>query len=234
MKRLNLIVLLIILSINSGCTINSIDNSFKKEDNKLIDKEISETKNEDEDNKQIKNENDIIYTTKSFLEALNNNDVESFKRLVSPSGLVVIRNFVSGNGARGKNIRNLYLQEDISKDIEFPVEDEIQLNPQNLFSQSLATSYDKIPIEKVEGTNFNFLDSFKTNNYGPTTNRIWEICDDIISSVKQEELNSPMLFDLSGKEFALVESFDDYNTGNWAVFEKIEDKYYLRAIVEFR
>ncbi len=44
-----------------------------------------------------------------------------------------------------------------------------------------------------------------------------------------------MIVSLGEKELVIGEAIEiEFNTGSWTIFEKEQDKYYLRAIIDFR
>ncbi|MCL6613760.1 MAG: hypothetical protein K6U03_03945 [Firmicutes bacterium] len=178
------------------------------------------------------NEDMVKDTVAIFIKSIKAQDIMGFRKLVSPSGLVVIRNFVTGGfGARGKDIRNYYKQSQV--DFKFKVPGEEPVSVEWLFAESVKSKINKIPIRKVKGMNFGFKDNGQMV-YPPTMELI-EICSKIQEHSKKSEMK-PEIFILNDKEFALTES--DYiiglSIGSWAVFEKASDKYYLRAIMDFR
>ena len=46
-----------------------------------------------------------------------------------------------------------------------------------------------------------------------------------------------LIFIFGEKEFALTEAemfLDDLSVGSWAVFNRVDSRYYLRAVMDFR
>lgn len=184
-----------------------------------------------ENNNNLENQSsNVISAVEHFVLSIRNKDYQKFKQVTSKSGLIIIRNFVTGEGTRGKNIRDYYLVDKIPSDLIFPVRGEIPIDPSNLFKGTLEGNINKIPIKMLKGIHFNFQD-----NSEPATFRIREICTEIRSGEFEDDL-SPRIYVLGDNEFVLTESDITLGlpTGSWAIFEKVYEEYLLRAIVDFR
>ena len=152
------------------------------------------------------------------------------KEIVSPSGLVIIRNFPSGGfGVRGKNVRNYYSLGLLPVDFIFPVKGEIAIDPAELFRGTRKRNLTNLPLTVIEGVMFEF------KNLGePPTSEVIELCAQIgIEGLLDE---SPRVIQLNDKEVVLTESvvINGIPLGVWAVFERIDNKYLLRAIIDLR
>ena len=151
------------------------------------------------------------------------------KEIVSPSGLVVIRNFPSGGfGVRGKDVRYHYSLESIPVNFKFPVKGEIDIDPGELFMGTVKSNIKSLPLITVEGLEFGFK-----NKDEPATSKVIELC----GRIGIEDFDgSPRIIRLNDKEIVLTESvvIDDLALGAWAVFERIDNKYLLRAVIDLR
>lgn len=152
------------------------------------------------------------------------------KEIVSPSGLVVIRDFPSGGfGVRGKNVRDHYSLELLPANFIFPVKGEIAIDPAELFRGTRKRNLTNLPLTVIEGVMFEF------KNLGePPTSEVIELCAQIgIEGLLDE---SPRVIQLNDKEVVLTESvvINGIPLGVWAVFERIDNKYLLRAIIDLR
>ncbi len=174
-------------------------------------------------------------TVERFVTSLKNNDLQAFKQQISPSGLVIIRNFLTGGyGVRGKDIRYNYSLEQIPVNLKFLVKGEAPVDPYNLFKGSIKIDSKGIPLKVVEGYQFKFQNSGKPYPE-PSTLKVAKICLKIRSTDKNDD-SVPRGFILGENEFVLTESMviDGLPLGSWAIFEKSDDKYLLRAIIDFR
>ena len=166
-----------------------------------------------------------------FILSIKNNDAESLKQMISPSGLIVIRNFCSGFGNRGKDIRGLYSIDDIPDDLQFDVIDEIPVSLHDFFKKIQQGEVIDMPVTQINDRYFGFTDDIKTKNYGPPTEEVTDLCCYLTSNDF-----SPGIFELGEKEVVLTESslVNYAPIGVWAVFEKQDDTYLLRAIIDLR
>lgn len=177
---------------------------------------------------------EISMTVERFIKSIKNKDYSIFEEIVSPAGLVVIRNFLTGNGTRGKDIRHNYYTTEIPRNLQFPVKGETPVDLNQLFSDTMESNDKNIPGKLLGGIQFGFEDN--ENSYPePPTPRVREICGKIRSS-EHENDPSPRIFILGDKEFALTESMiiEGLPVGSWAIFEKVGKGYLLRAIIDFR
>lgn len=190
----------------------------------------------DDNNPEISNTKDSDQIIEDFIKSIKNNDAETLKSIISPSGLIIIRSFSFGNGARGKDIRDVYSADKIPANLSFEVsgEDPIVLN--ELFVKSQQTEIKDIPRSDVTDNNFNFQDSIKNDTYGPPTDEIIDICGGIPSDTTENSQYAPKVYILGDKEMAITESALVAYTpvGTWAVFEMIDSKLYLRVIIDLR
>ena len=195
------------------------------------------------ENEKISKANDVKTTIENFNNAIYKENIDQFKHLISPSGLVIIRNFVSGGyGQRGKNIRNCYLVSEIPDNLKFEVDDEVPIDLSELFPKKLLSEGIETDYIKLNGNTFGYKDGIKKENKSvsvpnPPTNEIIENCSEIMKYINDKnEERKLMVFILGNDEIALTEAqyYNGFSYGNWAIFEKINEKYYLRAIMDFR
>ena len=209
-----------------GCSSNSSKTNNKNNLNLNKNTPVNNLKPQDVD------ENVINKTVGEFIGVLENNDREGFKKLISNSGLIVIRSFLSGDEVKGKNIRNVYKASEMPSNLEFPVKDEIPISPREILNDALKIDVKNISYYNLEQVTFNFKDNKNLTSIVPSTDEIWELCGRIRSAgSKQYE---PQIYILGNNEFALTLSSFGLNTGVWAVFERCDEDYYLRAIMDFR
>jgi len=178
-------------------------------------------------NKQ--DEQQLIKVVSNFKTAIKNRDEGLFKDIMAPSGLIVIRHFVSGSNSRGKNIRDVYTKEKLPSKIEFAVPEEIPIIPSELFYESLKT--DNIAMNKIDKVNFSFEG---TENAIPSTQKIIETLALIQKNTGNND--APEIITLGTSEFLLKEGelIDDMLIGSFAIFEKSDKTYFLRAIIDLR
>ncbi|MDQ0285168.1 hypothetical protein J2Z49_000258 [Desulfofundulus luciae] len=233
--RCVILSIVIIIALVSGCSFTKIksDNILNNGSN-IINKDANidgafTTKLGA--NKEV----DSIKIIEDFIKSIKNNDAEALKRITSPSGLIIIRNFSSGSGARGKDIRNLYLPDEIPSNLQFEVSGEVPIILHDLFKKEQIGIKD-MPVERLNDLNFNFKDDSKSNILGPPTDEVRDICGKITSTKDTNNQYSSKIFRLGDKEIVLTESalVADSPIGVWAVFEKLNGKYFLRAVIDLR
>lgn len=173
-------------------------------------------------------------TIDKFIEFANSKYPENFKHLVGPSGLTVIRNFVSGNGSRGNNIKMVYSADQLPSDLKFTVTDEEPITIDNLFPASIKRSSEGIKYITRSEKSFNFKDTNNNSTAEPSTEEIWNLCVELQSQVKDKIGSEPCLYILGNNQLALSEAGGSLNTGSWAIFEEVDGIVYLRTIIEFR
>jgi hypothetical protein len=163
-----------------------------------------------------------------MLIAIKYNDLETFKQLVLPEGIFVVRTFVSGNGARGKDIIMNVEPNKIGEDITYDVKDEIPIEMVFLFKQSCETDIKNIAEEELTDANIDL------NRVSSTTD-IWDFCGNAVSKLNNKEWN-PHLININENKFILYEGGDVDCTGigGWAIFEKKNDKFYLTGVFDLR
>lgn len=216
----------------SGCssannTSNEISNSTKKITNIESTAITKPVDSEEEDSTK---------TIDDFIKSIKSNDAEALKRIISPSGLIIIRNFSSGNGARGKDIRNLYLADKIPTNLQFEISGEAPVILSELFKRSQEIEIKNITVESINGNNFNFKDDSKNNMFAPPTEEVIDICGEITSTKDTNNQYNPKIFNLEDKEIVLTESalVADSPVGVWAIFEKANNKYFIKSVIDLR
>lgn len=149
----------------------------------------------------------------SFILAMN--DTEKFKGLVSDAGVDVVRFFVSGNGARGKDVLNHFDKDQIPNELQFPVEGEI--------AEDLRVAFDG--ISSVDTSNLQIIDmkqqGLKIESF-ESLNNFWNAGNDLRLSMSDQtdEYFQVIAMDDS---FVITRSDTDYGTGVWALFDKDEN-----------
>lgn len=154
---------------------------------------------------------------------------------MSPSGLVVIRGFCSGYGTRGKRVRTTYSADDIPVSLQFAVTGETPIDLDWLFEQSQEVDVGKLKVRDGGDDCFAFKDTGKSRIYEPTTDDVWGICDGLPIPTSGKAQGSPVIFNLDDQEVVLGESMgSDIPVGAYAVFESLDGRFYLRAILDLR
>lgn len=219
MEKLRVIILIVLYCttlILAGCS-NKVENS----DLTMNTSQPTETEGTSEKN-NVKAENIV----NQFIRAIQTKNSEEIKNMVSPEGLVVIRAFSSGNGTRGKNIRNIYSKEEIANTFSFDIKDE---EPINIYEAYKNISEE---LETADGKGgYNFKDNIIGGEYSPSTDDIIDICSELVGDGEKTKVYS-----INDEELVLTQSSlsSDLPIGVWAVFERNGDKYYYRAIIDLR
>jgi hypothetical protein len=215
----------------SGCSSKIIGSEETSNYNGSVKNEVNVVENSTSSLSNVE-ENSLTRDIEDFILSIKNNDAESLKHIISPSGLLIIRNFSSGNNARGKDIRNLYSIDKIPANLQFEISGEVPITLHELFNKSQQGKVNNIPVIKINNSSFSFKDDIETNNYGPSTAEVRDLCSELISNKDY----SPKIFELGDKEVVLTESslIAETPVGLWAIFEKLNNKYLLRAIIELR
>lgn len=171
------------------------------------------------------NDGEIRKTVNLFLKSLKNKDVNQFKELTLPEGIVFVRGFVSGNGTRGADIYETFKQNEIPSDFKLPVNKEL---PEDLinetFKQSLNTDYEKIPVV-VNKSNTNL------NKNVTSPNAIW---DKVSNFIPRGGNTAPVIIKTNDNFILFDQSESEFNTLTAALFNKIGEKYYLHLIIDYR
>jgi hypothetical protein len=176
------------------------------------------------------NKNDYIESTTSLFQiSIKNDDISSFNKLVDQNGFIIIRNFVSGgSGVRGRNIRNHYDYKSIPRSLNFQINGEIPVSLKELFYETINTkNIPKCSIKKVK--------LIKVRKLEPSTAEIINYCNNLLRSLDRKNDYSPEIIVLEDgliiKEASLI---NEQPIGVWAIFEKSENKYFIRGIFDFR
>lgn len=176
-------------------------------------------------------EEKINSTCNRFISALGNEDSKALKSIISPSGLIVIRNLTSSSGTRGRNYRSLFNYDEIPASGEFTLDEYSQVSARSIFRSLIDIEASNMAHYKVKGVSFNFRNSDKKSETLPSTDVVWDKCTSI-RSVGNRKIE-PQIYNLNDSEFILTVSEYELGVGAWAVFEKNNDKYFLRAIMDF-
>jgi hypothetical protein len=179
---------------------------------------------------------EIKTTLNVFISSLANKDAEKLIPLISEQGLIVIRNFVSGgNGTRGKDIRERYCRNKIPNDLTFPVHSEIPIEVPVLFPATLKSDLANIPIHQYQSHLFDLKDKCTKKEANPGVSDFLSLVDSILITTKAS-YEHPMIVSLGSKEAVLFEAayIAGFSTGTFALFEKFQGTYYLRAIMDLR
>lgn len=218
------IVLLILILFTSACVKNKDKSPIIKEQNKLNSIEDYEVRK----------------AVMEFTVALKNSNAEKLRGIISPKGLIIIRNFVTGGfGVRGKDIRDNYLLYQIPNDLKFPVEGEIPVEPIVLFKRSISADVSMFSIEKINDLRINFRDGIESGKHDPSTSDVRNLISIVLIKHESNDIKSnpdPKISILGDKEFVLSEAIliNELPIGVFAIFEKYNNKYVLRAIIDFR
>lgn len=181
--------------------------------------------------KQTSSETEDLKVVEEMLLAIKNYDAAALKEIISPAGLIVMRNFNSGLGARGKDVRNLYSIDEIQDNLQFEVSGESPIDLKELFIESQEASILELPISQLDSEGFNFIHDVENDIYEPSSSDIVDLCEELSGNEY-----SSYIVKLGDNEMVLGESqIAAYSViGNWAVFEKTEGEFYLRAIIDLR
>jgi len=184
---------------------------------------------------------------KIMLESFENKDAAKFKQIISPKGVVIIRNYVSvsqvyeGNkntqtigGTRGINYRGVFSQVSFPDNFTIELNGEVLFKPERYFLNIERYDVSDIPVVKLDKYKFGFKDDMYNHILEPDTIKVWNTCSEIRDNIGGENNWKPYIILISEGEAAFSISETGSNTGNWAIFEKTEDKYYLRALLDFR
>lgn len=225
------IVLGIILLLFSGC--NRTKDNFNDEYGSN-DSAASDNVNyigAEPTQQQTPGETEDLKVVEKMLLSIKNSDAAALKEIISPAGLIVIRNFSSGLGARGKDVRNLYSIDEIQDNLQFEVSGESPIDLKELFVESQEASILELPVSQLDSEGFNFIHDAENNIYEPSSGDIIDLCEELSG----DEYGS-YIAKLGDNEMVLGESQTvSYNViGNWAVFEKIQGEFFLRAIIDLR
>lgn len=176
----------------------------------------------------------VLSYTNYFIDTVNDKNKLDFESLASRSGLIVIRNYVSGNGTRGKDIRKVYAYDQLPSDFQFSVNDEEAIVIDKLFPASMKNGVEGIKVIKIEDKRFEFKDTVNGNVAEPSTKELWELCREIQSLARDKNGSEPYIYMLGDNQFAFAEADTDSNTGSWVIFERVKGSFYIRAILDFR
>ena len=172
----------------------------------------------------------IDKTISQFKKCLEEKDISTFKRLIDKQGLIVIRNFNSGFGARGRDLRQLYTENSFPQNFVISVSNETPINILELGKEIVDTQ--DLPVIKLpEQQQFSFIDV-----YNPPTSQAIGTCYRILNQVKSNYNDKPVAISINSKEFVLIKSaiITDLVVGEWILFEKTGENYYIRTIFDIR
>jgi len=225
------IVLGIILILFSGC--NRAKDNFNDEygSNDIAASDNVNYTGAKPTQKQTPSKTEDLKVVEEMLLAIKNYDAAALKEIISPAGLIVMRNFNSGLGARGKDVRNLYSIDEIQDNLQFEVSGESPIDLKELFIESQEASILELPISQLDSEGFNFIHDVENDIYEPSSSDIVDLCEELSGNEY-----SSYIVKLGDNEMVLGESqIAAYSViGNWAVFEKTEGEFYLRAIIDLR
>lgn len=224
------IVLGIILLLFSGCKQTKDNFNGEYSSNDSINDNANYTETEPTPQQTISKAEDLKVIEEMLL-AIKNSDAAALKEIISPAGLIVMRNFSSGLGARGKDVRNLYAIDEIQDNLQFEVSGETPIDLKDLFKESQKVSIIELPVSQLDSDGFNFIHDVENDIYEPSSDDIIDLCEEL-SSYEY----SSYIVKLGDNEMVLGESqIVNYSIiGNWAVFEKTDGEFYLRAIIDLR
>lgn len=161
----------------------------------------------------------------SFISAVSNGD--KFKKLISDEGIDVVRYFVSGNGARGKDALLHFEGNQIPSDLQFLIKDEIPFDVSTVFGDMSTIDTSDMTITTVNKTGL-------LSKPIESINTFWNACNDLRTTMDDQTDDKYQVIKFTDS-FVLTESETDFGTGVWVIFNKdSDDKYYLRLIADFR
>lgn len=151
-----------------------------------------------------------------FRDAITNKQPSKIQQFIPCYGTYIGRNFISGNGTRGKKVLFNISKEQFNS-IEFPVENETPI--------SLSWSFSKID----SSTPF-----INTNKSLGIPNRIY--VSEYIDYFLKEGLGDADCRVVVYNDGFIIEQYpnSEYGTGSYAVFQKIDNFYYFTNFVDIR
>ena len=254
MTKNNIILLCIcsFLLYNCGIKTSSVDSNFTEDDYQIITQETNITKENyqtttqktnttiesslktTQGNENLNSENKEIFdSVYKFIQSIDyeNNDSTLFKELVDEKGFFSIIYF--NDGRRYNSI--IYMTKDTSRD--------------DIVMLGSAKDTIGIPLISMFGINLSnlkihtsdYLSSLEypidwgSTNVDTITEKIEDIiktCKDIILVNNEDEIQ---VFVLNNNLYALVNitvgKVTGFLYGSWAIFEKINDEYFIRAVM---
>lgn len=168
-----------------------------------------------------------------FALAIKNEDSDYLKEILNQSGIFIIRNFLWGAEERGKDVVLHFNADEINKELIVDIPDEIPVFLPASFSGLRDIGTEDLPVN--ESTVLNEIsykidwDKTDSENIKSSIKQVIEASEQII---KENNKMDPQIFVLADDTFVLTESsYNDGLQGSWAVFQKSNDKYELRAIM---
>ena len=182
----------------------------------------------DEGEKTGTRDEESLRAVENFISALKNKNVSEIKDNISSSGIIVIRNFSSGFGNRGKDVRNKYLFAEIPDNFQFEVADETPIDLCYLFQKAAEYGLDEIPVLNLDEFSF-FKDSDVFDLQEISTYNLIDKCSMLPNSLD----GTPQIFVIGSKKIVLAETYSEFD-GTWAIFENEGGKYYLKIVLNIR
>jgi len=214
---------------NSGNEVTSNEEVTKEPSSDTLSNnnvvKATEIPNDTDNNKKL-----IVETVNKFIKSIANKNQNDFIDLMNADGIFVIRNFVSGGyGDRGKDIKNTYTSDNIPVDLQFTVSDELPIIPADLFAESLEKDFTIEDIQAVDDT------QLTTATNETATSDILNMISDTLKNSNNQEY-SVSIIQLGEYGFMLSEAqlIDGTPVGTFAIFEKTNNKFYLKAIIDLR
>ena len=160
----------------------------------------------------------------SFSNSVSSDDVSGFKNIVDSSGLLLIRQFTSGNlGGRGDELNEKFSTSLMTSDMEFPI------NGQTPFSVKVL--FPGLPVKNVKGlSRYTFPVAACDLRFGQWSALLKETIAPLPEAV---EGNAIILNAVSGCWiYVEAQVIDDILVGGFAVFKREENEVHLVSIIE--
>lgn len=232
MKNFKNFILVCLVILLAGCSTSAIKSDTDIKDTQNVLNGTTNTKQSDSDSKLGKSTEEEVSFIKKFLSIVKQNDTVKFRDSLNPEGIVIIRSFCSGNGSRGSELWINKKIKDIDS-LEFKVENETSITFDFLLKNSLLNVDDNtwdIPLVNMQSDKFVF-DKDKLN----TIQDVSDYCESILTKLEDKNWGTRII-KLKDNQIAFYEGGDvsGFPTGGWLIFDNINGRYYLKAIMDLR
>ena len=166
-------------------------------------------------------------TVDYFINAIEKTDSAQFSNLIDDDGFIIIRNFVSGGfGIRGQNIRDIYMKKTLPSKLEFSIDEETPFILKDLFIDTISTK----KLTECQTS----IDMIKIRRNGPPTDEIIEFCGNLLLALSNNDASPSTIVAKGGFVICEAQIICDLPIGSFAIFERLEDKYYIRALIDLK
>jgi len=162
-----------------------------------------------------------------FINAIQKTDSVQFKDLVDDNGFIIIRNFVSGGfGIRGQNIRDNFTRVTLPLELEFTINGEPPFILNDLFAGTISSK--RLTERRID------IKMIGIQRNSPSTDEIIEFCKTLILTLSNNDA-SPSVISVNGG-FVICEAqiIMDLPIGSFALFDKVGERYYIRALIDLK